>query len=581
MQTTRFQGALLFGAAIAALAAIPSPSLAQTPTPLADQELLRQRERERALREQLERHPDVRLPRPSDSAQAGIDAGQDLPCFPITRVAWRGDDTGHFEFAVQALRRRLARPDGPAGPAPECLGALRIEAAQREAQNALIERGYITTRVLVEPQDLKTGTLTLTVIPGRVRRVVLDKDSDPRATLLNALPVRPGQWLNLRDIEQGLENLKRVPTAEADIQIAPGELPGDSDLVVRWTQSFPWRLALSLDDGGSKATGKYQGALTLSYDHWWTLNDLFYLSLNQDLGGGDPGRRGSRGHTVHYSVPYGYWLLSATSSRYDYHQAVAGATQTYVYSSSSRNMELKLSRLVHRDAWRKTSLSATALARSSRNYIDDTEVEVQRRQTGGWETAVQHRAFVGHATVDAQLTYRRGTGAFGARRAPEEAFGEGTSRFRLVQADAAWTLPWTLDAPWGRQRLRYGGAWRAQWNRSPLVPQDRFSIGGRHSVRGFDAQRSLTAERGWLVRNELAFGLGASAHEAYLGLDHGKVGGPSSDSLVGTRLTGAVLGLRGAWQGWRYDVFAGGPVQKPAGFETADTTAGFNLHWSF
>jgi hypothetical protein len=35
-------------------------------------------------------------------------------------------------------------------------------------QNAIIARGYVTTRVLAAPQDLKAGLLQFTVIPGHV-----------------------------------------------------------------------------------------------------------------------------------------------------------------------------------------------------------------------------------------------------------------------------------------------------------------------------------------------------------------------------------------------------------------------------
>jgi hemolysin activation/secretion protein len=38
-------------------------------------------------------------------------------------------------------------------------------------QNAIIERGYVTTRILAAPQDLKTGVLMLTVVPGRVNAI--------------------------------------------------------------------------------------------------------------------------------------------------------------------------------------------------------------------------------------------------------------------------------------------------------------------------------------------------------------------------------------------------------------------------
>jgi hemolysin activation/secretion protein len=49
-----------------------------------------------------------------------------------------------------------------------------------------------------------------------------------------------------------------VPTADADIQIAPAADPlagpGESDLVVAWRQERLLRLNLSLDDSGTRAT---------------------------------------------------------------------------------------------------------------------------------------------------------------------------------------------------------------------------------------------------------------------------------------------------------------------------------------
>ena len=113
------------------------------------------------------------------------------------------------------------------------------------------------------------------------------------------------------------------------------------------------------------------------------------------------------------------------------------------------------------------------------------------------------------------------------------------------------------------------------------MPLDRFAIGGRHTVRGFDGENLLSAENGWLLRNELAWAYARDGgHELYLGLDHGEVGGASARWLAGKRLSGAVLGLRGTFKGLAYDFFAGTPVDKPTGFRTSSRVAGFNLVWS-
>jgi hemolysin activation/secretion protein len=132
----------------------------------------------------------------------------------------------------------------------------------------------------------------------------------------------------------------------------------------------------------------------------------------------------------------------------------------------------------------------------------------------------------------------------------------------------------------GSQRWRYIGNWRAQWNQSPLVPQDRFAIGGRYTVRGFDGELSLTGEHGWLIRNDLGWTVGGG-QELYLGADVGHVGGPSTRWQLGQNLAGAVLGLRGGWRGFAWDAFVGAPISKPQGFRTASPTTGFNLSWSY
>lgn len=237
----------------------------------------------------------------------------------------------------------------------------------QRAQNAIVTKGYVTTHVLAQPQDLSGGNLALTVVPGRIRAIRIQGATGDEVT--TAVPAKAGDILNLRDIEQALENFKRVPTAEADIQITPADQPDHSDLVITYQRTTPVRLSLSLDDGGSKSTARYQSSATVSWDNPLGWNDLFYFTQSHDAGGGDPGPRGTRGYTLHYSLPYGYWTLGTTLGENRYHQTVTGLTQNYVYSGTSGNAEIKLSRLVYRDAKPAATVAPTpawawALARA-------------------------------------------------------------------------------------------------------------------------------------------------------------------------------------------------------------------------
>lgn len=426
---------------------------------------------------------------------------------------------------------------------------------------------YTTTRVLAQPQDLSSGKLVLTVVPGRLRKVRMDEASDARGNAFTALPLSEGDILDLRAIEQGLENLKRVPTAEAELQITPSEeadaQAGDSDLVLHYRQRFPFRFSTSLDDGGARATGRYQASVTVAYDNWWTLNDLFYASLTRSLG--RYGDRGSRSHTLHYSLPFGYWLLSATSSASRYHQAVDGAFEPVVYSGHAETTELKLSRLLQRGAASKSHLSAKLLLRKSFNFVDQIPLGPQQRHMTAWELGAHHRHFIGAAVGEINLSYRRALDRQG--KTPKHALDlpQINTRYGLWLADAALQVPFQI----GPARLRYTATARAQWNRGQLPAQDQFAIGGRYTVRG------------WLLRNELSWGWEERAEEIYAGLDTGAVAGPLAHYLSGHRLSGAVLGWRGSVDKLGYELFVAAPLARPNGFATGALTGGFSLQWSY
>lgn len=553
---------------------VAAQSVADTP----DELWQRHREREEQLRRLQTPEPDVRLD-VRQSAPVFRLPSNEQACFVIDTLRFDTEDAERFGWLADAAE---VDADGQPDPATgRCLSSAGVQVLLQRLQDALLRRGLATTRVLAAPQDLSRGVLTLTVIPGRVRALRFADGTPARASMVNAMPVQPGELLDVHALEHGLENFRRLPSVEADLQIVPSAdaeaVAGDSDIILRWAQQRPWRLNLSVDDAGSPTTGRLQSALSLAIDHGLTLNDLLYVTVSDAVGDKRPGPRDARSRTVHYSLPLREWLLSVTHGDWDYYQSVAGRNGTIIYSGNSQSNELVLGRLLHRDARRKSTGSLRLWHRTSSNFIDDAELLQQRRATGGWELGLSHRERLGLALLDASLAFRRGTGAFGATAAPEEAYGEGSSRMRVLRADAALSLPFMLAS----QSLRYNAALRRQWNFTPLTPQDRFAIGNRYTVRGFDGESLLTGDRGWLLRQEIGWSLAAVRSELYLGIDTGRVSGQSTALLAGRQLTGVAVGVRGAARGVAWDLFVGQPVSRPAGFRTSDVTTGFYLSASY
>ncbi|WP_145544441.1 ShlB/FhaC/HecB family hemolysin secretion/activation protein [Yersinia massiliensis] len=530
------------------------------------QQSIHQQERQRALEERLSPStPDVRLSEPTASLGRLV-FPVEKPCFAIDHVTLTGTQPLPRWLPLQRLANQAQG---------HCLGAKGINLLMSEMQNRLIDHGYVTTRVLAPQQDLNRGTLALHVVPGKIRHVALTPESDRHVTLFTAFPARAGHLLDLRDIEQGLENLQRIPTVQASMELIPGDAPGETDIALSWKQSKMWRLAASLDDSGTRSTGRYQGGATLFLDNPLSLSDQFYVSAGGSIK--NRGEKGTNNLTGHYSLPFGYWTAGITASSYDYHQTVAGLNGDYHYRGESDNVTLQLSRLLHRNASQKTTFTYDVLTRSSKNYINDTEVEVQRRRTSAWRVGLQHRHFIAQSTLDAGISYQRGTRWFGAVPAQEEYFGEATALSKILRLNAQLDVPFALAT----QQFHYNLQYQRQSTNTPLTPQDQFAIGGRWTVRGFDGERTLNADRGWTVRNDLGWYTPLPGHELYVGVDYGEVSGRSDPYLVGSHLAGSVVGVRGKVLNTHYDLFAGKPLSKPEGFKTDSVTMGFSLNWQY
>lgn len=569
----------------AALLAAPNPAEIRM------QQDIQQRQREEQLRQTMQPETDVRLNggRFNESVSQSIGDADDQPCFAINEVILEGEHHARFQFA---LKRALRETGFQAG---KCLNAGDINHIMTVAQNILIGRGYTTTRILAAPQDLNSGKLVLTVLAGYLKNIEVDMSQANQthagriAAFQNEFPTRSDGILNLRDLEQGLENLKRIPTAEADIQIVPVDgVPNQSTVLVKWQQRLlPYRLSVGIDDSGTKATGKYQGNITFSADNPLGLSDLFYVNYGRSIGNvpdaadssGSLKKGGTHNYALHYSVPFGKWTWAFNHSGYRYHQAVAGLSAAYDYNGKSYNTDLGFNRLIYRDAKRKTHVGAKLWTRETQSYIDDAEITVQRRRTAGWLAELSHKEYIGNSTAQFKIAYKRGTGMSDALRAPEELFGEGTSRMKIWTANADVNIPFQI----GKQSFAYDTTIQAQWNKTPLTPQDKIAIGGRYTVRGFDGEMSLAAERGWYWRNDLSWRF-KQGHQLYVGADGGHVSGQSAKWLLGQTLASATIGVRGQMKvggNLHYDLFASRAVKKPEYFQTKKWVTGFQVGYSF
>ncbi len=170
--------------------------------------------------------------------------------------------------------------------------------------NLILQKSYSTTRISIPEQDLSTGVMHLTLVPGVIHAIRF-ADQSLYGTARNAFPTGADQLLNLRDLEQGLEQMKRVSNQDVNMEIVPTDVPGESDVVLDVKRGKPWTLVANFDNSGAKGTGQLQAGLSLGINNLLGLSDILNLGISSDADrhGGD---RGTGGHNVYYAVPMGY-----------------------------------------------------------------------------------------------------------------------------------------------------------------------------------------------------------------------------------------------------------------------------------
>ncbi|WP_245254116.1 ShlB/FhaC/HecB family hemolysin secretion/activation protein [Paraburkholderia sp. LEh10] len=549
----------------------------------AEQNQQLQQQRDAQQRGQAVNAPAVRSTVPKAGAYPEVP--HESPCFRI--------DT--FALDVPAALPDIARKNGasnlPLDPfwfarewldhyRGECIGKVGLDILTKGLQQAILSRGYVTTRVLLPEQDLSTGTLKVALVPGVVRHL---RFADPATggTWKSAFPARDGDLLNLRDLEQGLEQMKRVASQDVDMKIEPTDVPGESDVVLNVKRSKPWSFVASVDNSGTKATGKWQGNVSLGLDNPLGLNDVLAVGANQDLSFGNK-TLGSHGFNGSYSVPWGYWTATLSGNTNTYYQNVAGVNQTFVSSGNAQTTALRLARVLSRSQSDVLGAYVQLSKRFGESFIAGTSIPIQQRNNTFIEAGLTDRHYFGAAQFDGTLGYRQGIHGLGATGDPDPSlYGPSqdgkslpTYLYKMAVLDANLSVPFAIAT----QNFRYVTTLHGQFTNDPLFFIDDLTIGSRYTVRGFDGETMLAAEKGFYWRNELQWPIFETGQTLYAGIDYGRVFGPDTAALVGTQLAGAVIGIRGGmpakYAGLMYDLFAGTPLYKPAGFPTSRVTVG-------
>lgn len=519
---------------------------------------------ERIQREQeLRRQEDVQRSLENDRAPAHIEVvppktpqGHGEGC----QYIWRIRITGGIHMA-DAKKEVIVKPF-----AGKCIGAGEIQKMLEDITAYYIEAGYATTRVYLPSQDLSTGTLHIDITEGIVSDVRLQEGDGGSVFLYDAFPGVKGDVLNLRDFEQGLDQINRLQSNNATLDITPGDKVGESVVVIRNNRSKRWHLNMSADDYGTTSTGKHQASATASYDNLLGINDYLSVMHRKTVPFNDYERQ-STASSVLMSVPMGPATLTGGYSYSDYDSTLKAVGGDMHLDGDNRSLFGTLDYVLYRDQDYKVTASGTLTKKIGRNYIAGQKLGVSSRKLTVMDVGVNASVPLLGGSGTIGVGYSRGLKLLDALKdSPSQPDDAPRAQFEKYTLNASWFRPFTL----GGELFDWSTQLTAQTAWDTLYGSEQISIGGIYTVRGFQ-EETLANDDGYYVRNDLTMhrGLGSVYGQTimlspYLALDAGAVTGRAPGTPHGT-LIGGAAGFRLGAGPANFEMFTGHSLKAPDG----------------
>ncbi len=379
----------------------------------------------------------------------------------------------------------------------QCLSLNGINQLVEALSTLYLDAGYVTSRAFVQPQNLADGQLELVVLEGRAEQFISTENQFSQRELDFAFPELHQRLLNIRDIEQGLENLNSLAKNSATVELRPGQQQGGSIVAIQnQPQPFAWRGGIGIDNSGDASTGMYQLDANLSVDNGVGINDNLYLSVASSAGRHSLPQSDSDSYALNWTFPLDYWRFSAQTQYYKYLQMVIGNLISFQTSGSSLNHSLSAERVLWRGQQSKWIGQLTLIRKSSKNYVEDVFLDTSSRKiyVANAGLSYQHKLLQGEFLLG--LNVERSVPWFGAKT--ELASAEDDFQFTKYMLDMNYSTQFEL----GTQAFYWSSAASYLYSPKIILASEGMAVGSRYTVRGVN-QGSLFGYKGGYIRNDL------------------------------------------------------------------------------
>ena len=378
----------------------------------------------------------------------------------------------------------------------ECITPSLATAVLAKTTDYYITRGFITTRAYLPNQDLKDGVLEVFIAEGQVEETIVQADKP--LYIANAFQPDPDIALNIRDLEQAVDQFNAVPGNDVKMAVQPGESPMSSQVVFENKGEPELKGRLSTDNSGSEATGERGVTLSVQAGDLLKANDVWSLSVRKSLGNKE---KSSRSVSLDVKIPHGYNTYAAGYTDGGFKTLLTFPVTGTELSSEGANESayVSASRVVFRDQDSKHSTTLKLKRDSVESYIADTKIDVSSRSLTSLLFSTESVLGFGQNVLIVSPEI-----AMGLDEVDNLPVGVNTpvenpqSEYLRYKLTANWLQPFTL----GEESLRWSSRLVGQYADAPLYGSQQLVVGGAASVRGSHFT-SIVGDRGYFWQNSI------------------------------------------------------------------------------
>lgn len=390
----------------------------------------------------------------------------------------------------------------------KCITKTDLKNLKDSISNFYFEKGYISARVYFNAEEILQGVLKIVIEEGRIEEIniqdssILNNELPYRQNFqrFSAFPFLKEEVLNLRDIEQGLDQINRLSSNNATMNIESGKDPGYSKIVVDNRVGHLTNITLSRDNSGNQSTGKFKNKLTLNQDNLLGINDNIYLNYsNSDYK--NKKDKYSRSFYSAISIPFGYYTLGGSYSHSEYLITTVGDVTTLRSSGNTENKTFYVDRVLNRGKKHKISLKLELDNSDTDTYLEDTYLPINSRRITSANLYLNNTFYTKTGSIYIQPYYGRGLKIMNALSDGPD-LSKNSPKAQYEYYGLYGSINRSFKIPKFKIPLSHHLTFDSRYSKDSLYSNKQFGIGGRYSVRGFE-ESQVTGDSGYYIRNDL------------------------------------------------------------------------------